>query len=184
MLGRLLCQPALLLEGKYKWFGSVLLYGLLYVSVMRYISYEWASGVRKQLRNLAGSCLDCFCLFVCFLCPNSLSLEQRKYLISGSFVLMFVAFWICRSVSLSWNGGDRRFIQGPADPWHKTGSPVQCWDQHSGAGPESQWQHGQQENKPRQRNTDPCAGAGRLSGVLWYRSRFYCVWFVHPRLFT
>lgn len=75
------------------------------------------------------------------------------------------------------NGGHRGFIPGPADPWHKAGSPVQCWYQHFGAGPESRWQHDQWEQKPLASTADPCAGAGRLPGVLWCRRKFLLIVF-------
>lgn len=84
------------------------------------------------------------------------------------------------------NGGDWWFIPGPADPWHKAGSPVQCWYQHVGAGPEPEWQHDQREQKPGARTTHPCSGAGRLPGVLWYRRKFlpFNCWTASSLLFT
>lgn len=92
--------------------------------------------------------------------------------------------------ALSGHGGVRGLVPGPADPWHKAGSPVQCWYQHFGAGPEPQWQHDRWEQKPWTRTANPCAGAGWLPGVLWYRCKLFISWskaslfLCHPHVFT
>lgn len=82
--------------------------------------------------------------------------------------------------AVSRNGGDRGLLPGPADPWHTAGRPVQCWYQHFGAGAEPQCQHGHWGQKPREGATNPCAGAGWLPRVLWYRGRLLLtdVWFL------
>lgn len=94
--------------------------------------------------------------------------------------LYYVVFCVCRSevgaAALSNNGGDGGFLPGPADPWHKAGGPVQCWYQHFGARPKSECQHGQWEQEPWARTTNPCAGAGWLPGVLWCGCKLLLSW--------
>lgn len=67
------------------------------------------------------------------------------------------------------HGGPRGFIPGPADPRRAAGSAVQPRRQHAGAGPQPRRHPGWQE--PRPRAADPCAGPGRLPGVLQCRRK-------------
>ena len=125
---------------------------------------------RKQLKHLKSPCNTQLGLmtkheFLWVILETTVPL-RLTYLFSWCFCAC-----VCRNevgwAAVSSDGGHRRFIPGPADPWHKAGGPVQCRYQHLGSGPKPQCQHGRWEQKPWASTTDPCAGPGRVSGLLW-----------------